>query len=335
MLPHFNSTRISFRRIFQAFLRIVRPGSHRFPAAAGSLPPTRFHCYDGAEKSMTSPTHNWISLTTDFGLDDPFVGTMKGVIAGICPDARVIDLTHGVRAFSVLEGAIKLWQGARFFPAGTIHVAVVDPGVGSDRRPLLTRAGNYFYVAPDNGLLTWILEDAEAAQKSVSVRALTNEQYFLPGDSRTFHGRDIFAPVAANLAAGVAEEEFGPLIHQHGRAVKGEAPLVKLEHTRAVSKVFNDENRVEMQGVVLLTDRFGNLLTNIRREDWPLHLTSNFSLQVADRKITTLCRHFAEGKPGELIAIFGSSGLLEIVVNRGSAAELLGVSLGAVVIMRG
>jgi S-adenosyl-L-methionine hydrolase (adenosine-forming) len=311
-----------------------------YPAASAPLPPVRLHCYDGAEKSMTSPPANsppskWISLTTDFGLDDPFVGTMKGVIAAICPDAHVIDLTHGVRAFSVIEGAIKLWQGARYFPAGTIHVAVVDPGVGSDRRPLLARVGNYFYVAPDNGLLTLILEDAEAAQQPVSVRALTNEEYFLPGDSRTFHGRDIFAPVAANLAAGIAEEEFGPLIHEHGRAVNGEAPLIKLAHTRAVRKVSHDKNVSEIEGIVLLTDRFGNLLTNIRRQDLPAHPAAEFSLQVGDRKITTLCRHFAEGQPGEAVAIFGSSGLLEVVVNRGNAAALLSISPGAAVILRG
>lgn len=284
---------------------------------------------------MTSPPTKWISLTTDFGLDDPFVGTMKGVIAGICPGARVIDLTHGVRAFSVLEGAIKLWQGARYFPAGTIHVTVVDPGVGSDRRPLLVRAGNYFYVAPDNGLLTWVIEDAEAAQQSVQVRALTNEEYFLPGDSRTFHGRDLFAPVAANLAAGIAEEEFGPLIYERGHPLKGEAPLVKLADTRSVRKDSDDGKSAEIEGVVLLTDRFGNLLTNIRRNDWPLDSASNFALTIGDKKITALRRHFAEGKPGEPIAIFGSSGLLEIVVNRGNASELLGATPGAAVILRG
>jgi S-adenosylmethionine hydrolase len=283
---------------------------------------------------MMQTQTKWISLTTDFGLDDPFVGTMKAVIAGMCPQARVIDLTHGVQPFAVLEGAIKLWQGARYFPAGTIHVAVVDPGVGSTRRPLLVRAGSYSYVAPDNGLLCWVLEDAEAAGETVWARALTNEEYFLPGGSHTFHGRDIFAPVAANLAAGVAEEEFGPLVMEHGRTVNA-PPLIRLPNTRAVRKVGTDGKSVELEGLVLLSDRFGNLLTNIRRDDWNDHGKTAIQLQIGGGEVRKLCRHFAEGGDGEAVALFGSSGLLEIAVNGGSAKELLGVGAGARVLLRG
>lgn len=283
---------------------------------------------------MPNATPRWISLTTDFGLDDPFVGTMKAVIAGIYPQARVIDLTHGVQPFNVLDGAVKLWQGARYFPSATIHVAVVDPGVGSERRSLLAHIGNYYYVAPDNGLLTWILDDAEAAQQPVSVRQLTNEEYFLPGSSRTFHGRDIFAPVAANLAAGVAAEEFGPLIAEHGHATRGSQPLAKLGNTRASRKTSADRSSVEIDGVVLLADRFGNLLTNIRREDLLPHSPEKIALHVGDKTITKLCRHFAEGARGKAVALFGSSGLLEIAVNCGSAQELLKLGPGTSVTLR-
>jgi S-adenosylmethionine hydrolase len=276
----------------------------------------------------------WISLTTDFGLDDPFVGTMKGVIAGICPQARIIDLTHGVQPFNVVEGAIKLWQGARYFPSGTVHVAVVDPGVGSDRRPLLGHFGACYYIAPDNGLLSWVLADAEAADLPIWVRHLTNEEYFLSAGSRTFHGRDIFAPVAANLAAGVSEEEFGPLIVEHGRTVKASPPLVKLANTRATRTGASNGEGVEIHGAVLMTDRFGNLLTNIRRDDLPTHAGSMFALRIGDTDITKLSQHFAEGMPGEPVALFGSSGLLEIAVNRGNAQQLLRAEPGETVVLR-
>lgn len=268
-----------------------------------------------------------ISLTTDFGLRDPFVGTMKGVIAGICPDARVIDITHGVAPFQILDGAIKLWQAARYFPAGTIHVAVVDPGVGSERRPILAKFGEQWFIAPDNGLLTWVLDEAVTSPRriaaDVSVWQLENTKYFLPEPGHTFHGRDIFAPCAAHLARGVNPASFGRRLVDAGQFVTGSAPLVPLENTRAVRT-----GEGGWEGRVLLADRFGNLLTNFRTLDFPAGL-SGWKLEVAGRIIATFHTNYAAGADGEPFAIFGSSGLLEIAVNRGSAEKILGLSAGA------
>jgi S-adenosylmethionine hydrolase len=250
-----------------------------------------------------------LTLTTDFGLTDPFVGTMKGVIAGICPSAAVIDITHGVEAFNILDGAIKLWQAARYFPAETIHVAVVDPGVGSSRGALLARMNAQWFIAPDNGVLSWVFSDS-ATQPAAW--ALENEAYFLPGPSRTFHGRDIFAPAAAHLASGVAAEKFG-------RSIPTSA-LVRLQGIEP-----ERENDGSLTGRILLADRFGNLLTNLR----PNQLPEKFSLQVGDRLIATLLPNYAAGEGGKPFLIVGSSGLLEIAVTQGSAEKVLGVAAGA------
>jgi len=278
---------------------------------------------------MPNSTSPLISLTTDFGLRDPFVGTMKGVIAGICPEARVIDVTHEVDPFHILDGAIKLWQAARYFPAGTIHVAVVDPGVGSERRPLLVKLGEQWFIAPDNGLLTWVLD--EAAQNSSQVTAqisawqMENTKYFLPERGSTFHGRDIFAPCAAHLAAGAAPESFGPALLNAGQSVTGIAPLVRLDGTRPARTADGG-----WEGRVLLADHFGNLLTNFRLPDFPDRL-SIWKLEVAGKTIAKYHTNYASGSEQAPFAIFGSSGLLEIAVNRGSAEKLLGVSAGAAV----
>jgi len=154
-----------------------------------------------------------LTLTTDFGLKDGFVGTLKGVIWGIYPEAQIADLSHAIAPQNVLEGAYALWRAYSFFPPGTVHVAVVDPGVGTQRRPLAMRAGMWYFVGPDNGLFTPVLADAEKNGWPVEVVHLTNKDYWLPGVSHTFHGRDIFAPVAAHLAKGVPLIELGQPIH--------------------------------------------------------------------------------------------------------------------------
>src|SRR5512137_720462 len=151
-----------------------------------------------------------ITLTTDFGLKDGFVGTMKGVIWSICPSAQIADISHAIAPQNVLEGALVLWHAHAFFPPGTVHVAVVDPGVGTRRRPLAARIGEHFFVGPDNGLFTPEYEEAEKNGWLLEIVHLTNEKYFLPQVSRTFHGRDIFAPAAAHLADGVRLGELGP-----------------------------------------------------------------------------------------------------------------------------
>jgi S-adenosylmethionine hydrolase len=273
-----------------------------------------------------------ISLTTDFGLRDPFVGTVKGVIAGICPEARVIDITHGVEPFHILDGAIKLWQATRYFPAGTIHVAVVDPGVGSQRRPILAKLGEQWFIAPDNGLLTWVLDEAEykplEGGAEISVWLLENSDYFLPERGQTFHGRDIFAPCAAHLARGAEPDSFGRKLVEGGESVTGNAPLVRLEHTRAVQT-----SNGAWEGRIVLADHFGNLLTNFRRQDFPDQL-SDWKLEVADQTISEFQTNYTGGRLGQPFALFSSAGLLEIAVNQGSAAKVLDISAGGPVVLK-
>ena len=262
----------------------------------------------------TTPACPNITLTTDFGLADPFVGMMKGVIAGICPQARVIDITHGVEPFHILDGAVKLWQAARYFPAGTIHVAVVDPGVGSERRALLVRIGEQWFIAPDNGLLSWVVGNAAA---DVEVWLLEDSSYFLPGPGHTFHGRDIFAPCAAHLACGVAPGNFGHAVQP--------SSLVRLQDMPV--SVGADSS---VEGRIVVVDRFGNLLTNIRGSSVP----EKFDLEIGGHLVREHFNHYAAGRLGVPFAIVGSSGLLEIAVTQASAAEILKVRSGAIVTLR-
>jgi len=263
------------------------------------------------------PLRPVITLTTDFGLHDPFVGTMKGVIAGICPAAQVIDITHGVKAFDVLEGALAIWQAWRYFPAETVHVIVVDPGVGSNRQPVLSRMGDAWFIAPDNGVLTLVERDTRRLGSTVSHRSIENSQYMLPAQSTTFHGRDIFAPAAAHLAAQI--ERGSVAADTFGREIEN---LIQLP---VPEPIHNPDGSIE--GVILKSDRFGNLLTNMSAADLPNDL-ANFSLELGTLRVTRFCRFYAEAEPGEVFAIVGSSGLLEIAMNRGSAKEQTAVLAG-------
>lgn len=253
-----------------------------------------------------------ITLLTDFGTADYFVGAMKGVILSINPAAVVVDLTHEVPPQDVLAGAFTLAQAAASFPEGTVHVAVVDPGVGSARRGILASAGGHFFVGPDNGLFGFIYERDPQAR----VFHLTNEKYFGPNVSATFHGRDIFAPVAAALSTGVAPEEFGEEITDFVR-------LPDLKPKRA------EDGTIE--AAVIHVDRFGNCVTNLTDEVMP----GRPRLVINGREITSFRRFFAEGsdEPGELFAIWGSAGYLEIAANRASAASLLGAERGQKIIV--
>ena len=258
-----------------------------------------------------------ITLTTDFGLTDPFVGVMKGVIAGICPAAHVIDITHGVKAFDVLEGALAIWQAWRYFPAETVHVIVVDPGVGSDRKPALSRMGDAWFIAPDNGVLTLVEREVRRGGGLVSHRSIENQEYMLPAQSSTFHGRDIFAPAAAHLAAQierghVQSETFGPKIES----------LIQLD---VPEPIHNADGSIE--GAILKSDKFGNLLTNLASGDVPRDRT-NLAIEIGSLRITRFCHYYAEAPKGELFAIVGSSGLLEISMNQGSATEQIGSTAG-------
>jgi len=243
-----------------------------------------------------------ITLTTDFGLRDPFAGILKGVILSINPEARLVDLTHGVESFDVLEGALALGQSYPHFPAGTIHVVVVDPGVGSERRPILVSTGQGHFIGPDNGVLELVYQ----RESGCEVYHLTADRYFKKPVSQTFHGRDIFAPVAGWLSTGVAPESFGDLITDYAR--------LEVAKPERVGPAL-------LRGEVLRVDKFGNLLTSFRPEDVAVGVT--LCLLINDRPVTRIVTSYAAGRPGEVFAIVGSAGLIEIAASQASAAELL------------
>ncbi|MGA7931124.1 MAG: SAM-dependent chlorinase/fluorinase [Candidatus Sulfotelmatobacter sp.] len=253
-----------------------------------------------------------ITLTTDFGSTDHFVGAMKGVILDIVPEAQIVDICHSVQAFDVLDGALTISQAYSYFPNRTIHVVIVDPGVGTARRPILASSDKYHFVAPDNGVLSLVY----AREQRLHVRHITSEHYFLQPVSNTFHGRDIFSPVAAYLAKEVDSLKFGDEVEDY---VRFSAPKPK-----AV-----DQNRV--RGVVLKVDRFGNLITNITPQDAPVLFGGEgkaFKIVVGSCEITEIHRAYAEGAPGEVIGVLGSMGFLEIAANRGAAVQLTGAGKG-------
>ena len=253
-----------------------------------------------------------ITLTTDFGTSDHFVGTMKGVIVDIVPDVQIVDITHAVQAFDVLDGALAISQAYSYFPNGTIHLVVVDPGVGTARRPILASSDGYHFVAPDNGVLSM----GYAREERIHVRQITSEHYFRQPVSNTFHGRDIFAPVAAYLAKFVESDKFGDEIEDY---VRFAAPKPKAA----------GENRI--RGVVLKVDRFGNLITNVTPADAPALFaeSTTFKILVGTREITDIRKTFAEGGPGEVFGVLGSMGYLEIVANRAAAAQITGAGKGS------
>jgi S-adenosylmethionine hydrolase len=251
------------------------------------------------------PTAGVITLTTDFGVRDPWVGSMKGVILGIAPRVRLVDITHEVAAHDVLEGALALEAAAPFFPSGTVHLAVVDPGVGSRRRALVLAAAGQWFVGPDNGLFTPFLGD-RAVELSASWCRATEV-------SRTFHGRDVFAPAAAHLALGVEIERFGPdlpdpvrlpwpVASRQGGAVRGE---------------------------VVHVDRFGNLITSVGERD----LSGGDLVQIAGRELP-IVGTYADLAPGGMGGLFGSGGRLEIAVREGSAARILEAGRGTRITVR-
>ncbi|MCL6543729.1 MAG: SAM-dependent chlorinase/fluorinase [Bryobacteraceae bacterium] len=249
-----------------------------------------------------------ITLTTDFGLADHFVAAMKGVILGIAPQARIVDISHQIEPFAIAQAAFTLDQAARCFPPRSIHVAVVDPGVGSARRPLLVEAGGQYFIAPDNGLLTMIY-----ARTQPRVRVISAQRYFRHPVSRTFHGRDIFAPVAAHLAIGTAPARFGKVISDYIRG--------KFEHPAQAGPA-------RWRASILAVDRFGNLITNLPAADFAFLAHSRFRLKAGGRVVQRWVESYSEGAPGELLLIAGSSGYLEIATRQASAARLCGCAAG-------
>ena len=254
-----------------------------------------------------------ITLTTDFGLTEHYVGAMKGVIYSINPTVQLVDVTNAVQSFDVLDGAIAISQAYSYFPKDTVHVVVVDPGVGGPRRPIIANIGQYLFVAPDNGVLSLVYEREER----VSVRHITSEHYFHQPVSNTFHGRDVFAPVAAYLSKGVDASKFGEEVTDY---VRFAAPKPKAA----------GEN--QWKGIVLKTDKFGNLVTNITAKDIPQFFDGSskaFKISVGKSEVTKLCSSYSQAAQGELFAIVGSTGFLEISANKGAASRLAGADKGS------
>jgi len=252
-----------------------------------------------------------ITLTTDYGINDHLVGVMKGVILSINPDVNVVDITHGVLAHDILDGALTIGQAYQHFPPKTIHVVVVDPSVGTQRRPILVASDQHYFVAPDNGVMSSVYDHTEA----LYVWHIISEHYFRQPVSNTFHGRDIFAPVAAWLSKSWQTSAFGEPMTDFVRF--------------AIPKPKASGNTVK--GIVLRVDQFGNLITNVRVEDVPALASADgkCTIKAGNASITKVVPTFASGANGEAVGVIGSSGYLEICVNKTSAARTLGIGRGA------
>ena len=245
-----------------------------------------------------------ITLTTDFGVEGSYVGAMKGVLLSRCPEATLVDITHHIPPFSLLEASLVLQQACPRFAPGTVHLAVVDPGVGGVRKPIIVRSGGHSFVGPDNGIFTPFLDGSETVYR-------ISEAVALPGSSATFHGRDLFAPAAARLACGEAPEALGEISRQ---AMRLHVPRPR-------------RNGVSVMGQVLYADHFGNLVTNIRDEDLG-PLGSAVEIEIGTQRIRRLSRTYQDGMVGEALALVGSSGYLEVAVVEGRAGAQLGVGKG-------
>src|ERR1043165_375586 len=253
-----------------------------------------------------------VSLLTDFGTADYFVGALKGALLSVNPRAQVVDITHEIPPQDIEAGAFTLLAAFEAFPAGTVHLAVVDPGVGSARRPVVVEGGGHLFVGPDNGVVGHVYESVEPFR----VFHVTNEKYFRARLSETFHGRDVFAPVAGALSGGVSARELGPEV----------SDFVRLPLARPVR-----DTSGALVAAIIHVDRFGNCVTNITRRDLSEEESERGArLVVGDREIRSFRRFFAEegGEPGEPFAVWGSAGFLELAVFRASAARVLGAARG-------
>jgi S-adenosylmethionine hydrolase len=256
-----------------------------------------------------------ITLITDFGIKDGYVGAMKGVILGINPGAHIVDISHGVARHDIIHGALILQNTCGHFPRGSVHLVVVDPGVGGGRKPLMAETEHFFLVGPDNGVLSPVLK----TYPPIRVVVIENPRYLLPRISDTFHGRDIFAPAAAHCTLGVPLEKFGPEIRTY-RSMESPQPTVRQNG---------------LLGQVIAVDGFGNLVTNISRHHVEEHVgAAPLTIQIGKITITEVSRWYQEVPPGSPLAIVGSWDTLEIAVNGGDASSQLGVGRGAAVVIR-
>ena len=249
-----------------------------------------------------------ITLTTDFGTRDWFVGTMKGVVLGINPRAVIMDITHAIPPADIRAGAFSLMAACRYFPRGSVHLAVVDPGVGSGRRAIAVQTANYVFVGPDNGVLSWAL----AREQIKSIRQLENPRYFLKECSRTFHGRDIFAPVAAYLSRGLQWRQLGRELKDHVR-------LPWREPKQTGDGIL---------GEIVHIDRFGNAITNIGTGLVPAGRKVTCEVMGQRKMRCSRAAFYAAVPAGSPVAVAGSTGFLEVAVNGGSAAQKFGLAIG-------
>ncbi len=265
---------------------------------------------------MEGDRHRVVTLLTDFGLSDPFAGMMKGVILGINPSVALVDLCHSCQAYEPLEAALALMTAYRYFPKGSIHIAVVDPGVGGPRRPIMVTCDGHLFIGPDNGLLAPL-----AVQAGSEVRAITATRYFLHPVSSTFHGRDIFAPIAGHLSLGVQPAKCGEPIDDYIRLA---LPRAEASGTSLI------------KGEVLHVDRFGNLMTNIASADVERLMAgrppADFLVRAAGLEIP-IVTHYGQVSPASPGAVIGSADYLEIFVNHGDAAQLLGIGRGSQIVV--
>lgn len=256
---------------------------------------------------MNSSRH-LITLTTDFGYNDPYVGIMKGVILRIAPEVQIVDLNHGITPQDIRAAALSLAASVDSFPDGTVHVVVVDPGVGSERRAIVIESASHYFVGPDNGVLSLALKGKEPAR----ILDLSNETYHLQPKSGTFHGRDVFAPVAAHLARGVPLDDFGASLED----------CVRLRWPRV------DHAGDSILGEISYIDRFGNLFTNIGESDLMSLSAGRIRLRLGEIDILGLSPNYAAGQGNRLIALINSWGLVEIAIFKGNAASQTGAQLG-------
>ncbi len=255
-----------------------------------------------------------LTLTTDFGLKDGNVGVMKGVIWGICPEARIADLSHLISPQNIPEAALILYRSATFYPKDTVHVVVVDPGVGTSRRPLAAHIGDWYYIGPDNGTITMLVQRAEREGWGTEYYELNNPQYWLSDVSHVFHGRDVFAPSAAHLASGVPLSKLGRRVN--------DPVLLDLPQPRKVADVW--------RGEVIHIDHFGNIASNIRLEHLgpALEQKNRIVVRFGKTEIRGMIDTFGQRPTGAVVALMGSTGNLIVSVVNGSAAAKLGAHVG-------
>jgi S-adenosylmethionine hydrolase len=258
-----------------------------------------------------------VTLTTDFGVSDHYVGAMKGVILKVNPQAHIVDISNAVNSFDILDGALTIAQTYHYFPSDTLHVVIVDPGVGSARRPILAVTEKHRFLAPDNGVLSLVYEREER----LSVRHVTSDHYYLQPMSQTFHGRDLFAACAGWLSKGVEVTKFGEEVTDF---VRFAAPKPK------------EINPQAFKGVVLKADKFGNLITNFSIKEVPRLFEADpprFKFVIANKEVSIMRTAYAQGMHNEVFCIVGSMGYLELACNRNSASRMLGADRGSEVVL--